>query len=113
MRSWLIDILIRALLGALDYPKETLSKEIEDGLLAQMWESSAFRKRVADRDAKIIHTMAGGEGLAPEPRDSYAMHAGQRVENLLWARDAKAAWQRIAAQRQKNIDALKKEQDET
>ncbi len=96
IRSKLIDILIKVLLGNISDDSSTLlTKEQEDGLLSQMWENPQFRKRVAQRDAKIIYTMAGGEGFAPEPRDTYTLHAGQRLENLLWARDAKAAYERI------------------
>lgn len=85
--------------------KELLTKEQEDGLLAQLWENPAFRKRVAERDARIIHEMAGGEGMKPEPRDGYALHAGQRVENLLWARDAKAAYIRVQKTKERQIIA--------
>ncbi len=85
------------------FTKVTLTKEEEDGLLSQMWESPAFRKRVAERDAKLLYTMAGGEGLAPEPRADYTLHAGQRVENLLWARDAKAAFMRREKLKEKQV----------
>lgn len=104
MKNWLITILIRLLFGNIsEFSRTTLTKDAEDGLLAQLWESVAFRKRIADRDAKIIYTMAGGEGLAPEPRDVYAMHLGQRVENLLLARDAKAAYTRTLKSRQTTV----------
>jgi len=33
--------------------------------------------------------------MKPEPRDAYVMHTGQRVENLILAREAKAAFNRI------------------
>lgn len=103
-RNLLIDILLKLLLGNIsDFPKSTLPKEVEDGLLAQLWESPAFRKRVAERDAKLIYTMAGGEGMEPEPRDKYLLHAGQRVETLLWARDAKAAFNRTQELRKRQI----------
>lgn len=95
MRKLLLDVLIKLLARELsDIPKETLAKDAYDGFLSQLWQNPGFRKYVADRDAKIIWTMAGGEGLEPEPRDKYALHAGQRVENLLLAREAKAAWTR-------------------
>ena len=104
MKSLLIEILIRLLLGNLHGgPREVMSKEVEDGMLAQMWDSPVFRKRIADRDARLVHEMAGGEGMRPEPRDAYALHAGQRVENLLLARDAKAAHGRMQKQRAENV----------
>lgn len=101
MKHLFISILIRFLkLNPSDRPKDSLTKEEEDGLLSQMWENPSFRKRIADRDLKLIYSMAGGEGMNPEPRDVYALHAGQRVENLLLARDAKAAFNRLAKQRE-------------
>lgn len=109
MKFWLFKILIWVLVKEnLTGPRAVLSKEEEDGLLSQLWENPAFRKRVADRDAKLIHTMAGGEGLGPEPRDQYALHAGQRVENLLWARDAKVAYLRRQklVEQQKDIEGV-------
>lgn len=78
-----------------DTPKQILEKEQYDGLLSQLWQNPAFRKYVADRDAKLIFTMAGSEGMAPEPREAYTMHSGQRVELLILAREAKAAWNRL------------------
>ena len=109
MRRLLIDILIKYLQRELsDVPKETLTKEVYDGLLSNLWQNPAFRKYVADRDAKLIWTMAGGEGLEPEPRDKYALHSGQRVENLLLAREAKQAYNRIDAQKkQKVVETVK------
>ena len=93
MRQWFIEILIRAL--RLDPPgKQVISKQEEDLLLSALWENPAFRKYVAERDSKLIHAMAGGEGMGPEPREAYLLHTGQRVENLLLARDAKAAYNR-------------------
>ncbi len=104
MRNLLIEILIRLLTRDIStIPKQTLTKEEEDGALAQMWQSPAFRKRVADRNEKLIYTMAGGEGMKAEPREAYLMHTGQRVENLLWARDAKAAYQRIGKLKQSSM----------
>jgi hypothetical protein len=100
LKSLLIKILLKLLaLTPADASKSTLTKEVEDGMLSQMWESPAFRKRVAERDAKLIYTMAGGEGMKAEDRVSYLMHTGQRVENLLLARDAKAAHERWKRQR--------------
>ncbi len=110
MRSWLIGILIRLLLGKQsDFSKQLLTKEEEDGLMSQLWENPQFRNRIAQRDAKIIYTMAGGEGMEPEPRDKYMIHAGQRVENLLLARDAKAAYDRVRRQKEAIKDLEQKE----
>lgn len=86
-----------------DIPKETLLKEQYDGLMSQLWQNPGFRKYVADRDAKLIWTMAGGEGFGPEPRDQYIMHTGQRVENLLLASEARKAYQRLEAHRKQEV----------
>jgi len=96
MRQLILNILVR-LLGKDFYlaKPETLSKEEYDGMLSALWQNPAFRKFVADRDAKLIFTLAGSEGMKPEPRDAYVMHTGQRVENLILAREAKAAFNRI------------------
>lgn len=99
MRRLLVGLLIRLLEKDVGPQRVTLTKDEEDILLSQLWQSPAFRKRVADRDARLIHAMAGGEGMAPEPRDAYCLHAGQRVECLLWARDAKLAYERDAKRR--------------
>lgn len=80
-----------------------LSREEEDGLLSQLWQNVAFRKWIADRDKKLVYTMSGGEGMAPEPRDKYHLHAGQRVENLLLARDAKAAYNRVVKRKSADV----------
>ena len=76
-------------------PKATLDKEQYDGLLSGLWQNPAFRKHVQDRDARLIFTMAGGEGMTPEPREAYTMHTGQRVELLILAREAKKAYERL------------------
>lgn len=100
IRKKLIDILIKLLQRELsDVPKETLTKEQFDGMLSGLWQNPAFRKYVQDRDAKLIFTMAGSEGMAPEPREAYTMHTGQRVELLILAREAKAAWSRVEGQK--------------
>lgn len=104
-RNKILDILIRLLQQELsDIPKQTLDKGVYDGMLSQLWQNPAFRKYVQDRDAKLIFTMAGSEGMAPEPRDMYVMHTGQRVELLILAREAKAAWMRNEKSR---VDTLK------
>ena len=106
MRKLLIDILIKYLQREIsDFPKSTLRKEEYDGLLSGLWQNPAFRKYVQDRDAKLIFTLAGSEGMAPEPRDMYTMHTGQRVELLILAREAKQAYTRVEAQhKQKQIE---------
>lgn len=111
MRAWLFEILIKVLRAHLALGKESTTKEVEDGFLAQMWESPVFRRRIAERDAKIIYQMAGGEGMEGEPRDKYLMHAGQRAEILLLARDAKAGYLRVSKQRQANITLAKDLED--
>ena|SRR3990167_8256996 len=96
LRRKYIDILIKLLARDLsEIPKETLTKDQSDGLLSQLWQNPAFRKYIADRDAKLIFTMAGSEGMTPEPRDAYVMHTGQRVELLILAREAKKAYERV------------------
>lgn len=100
MRRFIVKLLIRLLDRELpNAPKETLTKDAEIGLLAMLWESPAFRKYIADRSSKLIHTMAGGEGMEPEPRDKYHLHAGQRVEILVLAKKAKDAYTIIDRQR--------------
>lgn len=109
LRNKIVDILIWFLEKDFSSsPKETLAKAEFDVLLSGLWQNPAFRKYVADRDAKLIFTMAGSEGMAPEPRDAYVMHTGQRVELLILAREAKASWARVEKQR---AEALAQEQD--
>lgn len=106
LRRLILDILIGLLSKELhSVTPVTLAKEQYDGMLSQLWENPAFRKYVADRDAKLIFTMAGSEGMAPEPRDSYVMHTGQRVELLILAREAKKAFERNQSQvKQRVVD---------
>ncbi len=97
---FLVKILARELS---DIPKETLSKEQYDGMLAQLWENPSFRKYAGDRDAKLIFTLASGEGLSPEPREKYLINFGRRIENLELAHEAKQAFNRNQAYlKQKN-----------
>ena len=104
MRRLIFEFVIRVLQRELsEMPRETLTKEQADGLLSQMWQNPSFRKYVADRDAKLIWTMASGEGLAPEPRDKYLIHFGRRLENLELAREAKQAYNRIDAMRKQKV----------
>lgn len=112
MKSFLFSILIRILAADLERgPHKPLTKDEEDGLLSQMWENPAFRKYVGDRDAKLVFTMAGGEGFEPEPRDKYLIHAGQRVENLVLAKNAKNAFLRMAKMREQKASALAQAQE--
>lgn len=107
MRKWLLDILIGLLeRELLEIPKQTLEKEVYDGMMSQLWQSTAFRKYVQDRDAKLIWTLAGGEGLEPEPRDKYTLHAGQRFELLLLAFEAKKAYNRTEQGRVKKAEEV-------
>ena len=101
-----IEILIWALekyVGVVHSARTSLTKEQEDGLLSQLWQNEAFRKHIADRDLKIIYTMAGGEGMGPEPRETYSLHAGQRIENLVLGRDAKAAFLRLTKRKEQEL----------
>jgi hypothetical protein len=101
MRRFIVKTLIRLLDSELSsVSKELLTKDVETGLLSQLWQNPAFRKYVADRNAKIVFTMAGGEGMEPEPRDKYHLHAGQRVEILLLAKRAKDAFKTVERERQ-------------
>lgn len=103
-RNLIVKFLIKYLEREIsDTPKQTLEKEVYDGMMSQLWQSAAFRKYVQDRDARLIFTMAGSEGMAPEPRDAYTMHTGQRVELLMLAREAKAAWSRLEQGRVKVV----------
>ena len=107
LRRKILDILIKLLERELsDTPKQSLEKDAYDGLLSQLWQNPAFRKYVQDRDAKLIFTMAGSEGMAPEPREAYTMHTGQRVEILILAREAKAAWTRTEQGRVKKVEEV-------
>lgn len=107
MRRWLFEVLIRELCKYLELGHISSVKEDDDAFLAQMWESPAFRRRLAERDSKIIFQMAGGENYDPLGHDQYLIHMGQRVETLLLGRDAKAAWNRTSKKRQDNITLAK------
>lgn len=105
IRRFLFKVLIRALVQPPTVP-EALSKEQYDGLLSALWQSPAFRKYVADRDAKLIWSLAGGDGFDPEPREKYLMHIGQRVECLLLAREAKQAYTRTLAHQKERSESV-------
>jgi hypothetical protein len=112
LRRKFFEIAIRILDSELrKEPRVHLQEEAETGLLAQMWENPAFRNYCADRNLKIVHILAGGEGLLPEPRDKYHLHMGQRVENLVLAMKCKAASKRVAeAKEQTRKASLAKEE---
>ena len=104
MRNKIINFLIWLIEKDLStIPRETLSDEQYNGLLASLWGNPGFQKYVADRNAKLIYTMAGPAGNDPEPRDKHIMKFGQRVEILLLAAKAKAC----AAQINKSIQEKK------
>lgn len=85
--------------------KTIIPPEQEIGLMAQMWDIPAFRNYVLDRNTKIMYNLAGGAGLDPEPREKYLMKMGQRVEILLLANRAKAAYdKRSKLAKEKNKD---------
>jgi len=110
-RNKLLDILIGLLERELsDTPKETMEKNVYDGLFSNLWQNPGFRKYVQDRDLKLIFTLAGGEGMAPEPREAYTMHTGQRVELLILAREAKKAYERVEQAHKEKV-ILTTEQD--
>lgn len=92
--------------------RETLTQEQRDGLLSQLWQNAAFRQYIAERDGKLIYSLAGGAGMLPEPRDKYLLQLGQRVEILLLADAAKKAEARRQAyhakQRETEQKALEK-----
>lgn len=94
--------------GLFEGPRPQLSQQEFDGLLSQLWQNLAFRTYVADRNGKLIFTLSGGEGMEPEPRDAYLKHSGQRVENLLLASKAKAAYERVSRSH-KDKEVLTKE----
>lgn len=105
IRQIVLSILIKLLARELrETTPDQLGKEQYDGLMSQLWQNPAFRKYVADRDAKIIWALAGGEGFDAEPRETYIRHCGQRVENLILAREAKAAWTRMEERKKRVVD---------
>lgn len=87
-------------------PRQTLSEEQYNGLLASLWTNPGFQKYVADRDAKLVYTMAGPAGNDPEPRDRHMLKFGQRVEILLLAGKAKACAMKIAQDLEKKKENL-------
>lgn len=106
MRRIIINILIWLIEKDLStIPRETLTEEQFTGLMSQMWNNIAFQRYVADRDAKLVYTMAGAAGNDPEPRDKHMLKFGQRVEILTLAAKAKACAMCVA----KEIEEKKKE----
>ncbi len=76
-----------------------LTDEQSIGLLATLWDNDSFRNYVADRNAKLIHAIAGIAGNEPEPRDKTRLWMGQRVEILLLASRAKACREKLNRER--------------
>lgn len=115
--SWskrlLLVICIRVFESSLDSKSVVLTVEQEDGLLSQMWQNDAFRKYITARNEKIKYMLAGGEGMEPEPRDTYLIHIGQRVENLFFGSKAKLAYERVMARGKQKIEEAKKNASET
>jgi len=98
-RNKLINVLIWLIERDLStIPKENLTDEQYTGLMASLWSNPGFQKYIAERDAKLVYTMAGPAGNDPEPRDKHMLKFGQRVEILLLAAKAKACAIKIAKQ---------------
>jgi hypothetical protein len=109
MKTFLIKLLIKWIERDLDYSREILTEEQRNGLFSTLFDNPAFRNYIKERDEKLIWTIAGGAGLAPEPRDKYAQKFGQRVEILLLASKAKACWvKRGKDLEQKKLEEQKK-----
>ena len=105
MRNKLLQLLIRWMERDLSkVPKEILTEEQTIGLLAVLWDSISFRNYVADRNNKLIHSIAGIAGNEPEPRDKARLWMGQRYEILLLASRAKSCREKL------NRDLIAKKQ---
>jgi hypothetical protein len=99
MKNKLINLLIWLIEKDLStIPRETLTDDQYTGLLASLWTNIGFQKYIADRDAKLVYTMAGAAGNDPEPRDRHLLKFGQRVEILLLAAKAKSCAMKISKQ---------------
>lgn len=106
MRNFLIKLLIKWIERDLDIKRAELTEEQRNGLLSTLWDNPAFRNYIKERDEKLIFAIAGGSGLAPEPRDQHILKFGQRVELLLLASKAKACW----IKRQRDLENKKLEE---
>ncbi len=94
MRNFLLKLLINVIERDLNIVKENLTEEQRNGLLAMLWDNASFRNYIADRNAKLVYSIAGIAGQEPEPRDKARLWMGQRVEILLLASKCKAAAER-------------------
>lgn len=91
LKSIALKLLIRVLTRWLDVPTAPKDQQVED-FLAGAWMSPGFRKYVANRDAKIVRQLAGGDGMTERTRDDYIRFIGQRAENLILGAQAKKAF---------------------
>lgn len=84
--------LLKLLFHLLDTASDVDSNDQMDQWLADNWGHPGFRAYVAQRDAKIVRNLAGGDQLTvSEPRKAWQM-TGQRVEILVLGRNAKKAF---------------------
>ena len=90
MRNKIINWLIGHIEKDIQCPKEILTEEQTNGLLASLWDNPSFRNYVADRNSRLIYAIAGAAGSEMEPRDKTRLWTGQRVEILFLASRAKA-----------------------
>ena len=106
MNNFIKDICLRYLeKDIIKCPRENLSKEQEDGLLASLWGNPGFRNYASDRNQRLIYAMVGTPGAAKEPRDRFMELRGQRMEILELFAKAKACSERI----QKGLEEKKKQ----
>lgn len=91
LKNKLINILIWLIEKDLStIPRQNLTDDQMVAMMAGLWTNPGFQKYVADRNAKLVYTMAGPAGNDPEPRDKHMLKFGQRVEILTLAAKAKA-----------------------
>ncbi len=96
LRKLLIRLLIRYFERDIhEFPEPKLSKEEWDTMMSGLWQSPAFRKYLQDRDSKLIFTMAGSEGMAPEPRDAGEGRIQERLARSRSAVDHRCLEQRF------------------
>lgn len=84
--------LIKLLFYLIDTASDVDTNDQMDKWLADNWGHPGFRAYVAQRDAKIVRNLAGGDQLVTsEPKKAWQM-TGQRVEILVLGRNAKKAF---------------------